>query len=173
MEILEDADQWFEAYQNGWLTHFKQTGETNWQIYNRPTNTKPISGRAIDLSQSRLILVSSAGSYLADTQEPYDAPNLLGDYSIRLYPSTTQLDDLALAQDHYDHAAVNADRQVLIPLRHLDDLVSEGVIGELAPNVISFHGYQPDVTRTLSETIPAIIEVAKKEEATGALLVPA
>jgi hypothetical protein len=118
-------------------------------------------------------LITSAGSYLADTQEPYDAPNLLGDYSIRLYSSSTQLDDLAIAQDHYDHTAIDTDRQVLIPLRHLEDMVAEGIIGELALNVISFHGYQPDATRTVNETIPAILQAAKEEEAQGALLVPA
>lgn len=173
MEILENVDQWFTEYNNGWLAHYQQTGEFNWKIYNRPTNRTAPQGRGIDLSTSRLVLISSAGSYLAGSQEPFDAPNPLGDYTIRKYPSATPLGDLAIAHDHYDHTAVDADRQVLIPLRHLEDMVSEGIIGELCDSAISFHGYQPDVTRLIDETIPQILQVANDEGAQASLLVPA
>ena len=173
MQILENEGQWQSEYQNGWLTHFQQTGECNWKIYNRPKNSQALPGHGIDLSQSRLVLITSAGSFLADSQPPYDAAHPLGDYTIRTYPTSASLDALAIAQDHYDHSAVNADRQVLIPLRHLEDMVAEGLIGELTENVISFHGYQPDVTRTISETATKVVEAAKKEKAKAALLVPA
>ena len=173
MQILENLNQWLSEYQDGWLAHYQRTGEFNWKIYNRPRNSQPVTGSGIDLSQSRLILITSAGSYLADSQQPFDAAHPLGDYSIRTYPSSTPLDALAIAHDHYDNSAVNADRQVLIPLEHLEHMVSEGNIGELADTVISFHGYQPNVTRTISETIPAIMEATKKERASAALLIPA
>jgi hypothetical protein len=68
---------------------------------------------------------------------------------------------------------VEEDSQVLLPLRHLEDLVQEGVIGELAPSVVSFCGFQPDVERTMTEMIPAILAAAKAEEVDAALLVPA
>jgi len=68
---------------------------------------------------------------------------------------------------------VNEDPQVLLPLRHLEDLVREGVIGELAPSVISFCGFQPNVERTLDELIPAIVEAARAEAIDAALLAPA
>lgn len=173
MEILENPAQWQAEYEQGFLAHFRKTGETNWKLYNRPRNSRAPSGRGIVLSRSRLLLITSAGSYLRGEQPPYDAANPLGDYSIRTYPSDTPLDALAIAHDHYDHAAVDADRQVLIPLRHLEEMVNEGRIGSLTRNAISFHGYQPDVIRTLNETIPAILEVARQEGAQAALLVPA
>ena len=173
MQILENEGQWLSEYQKGWLAHYKKTGDCNWKIYNRPKNSQAPTGPGIDLSQSRLVLISSAGSYLANSQQPFDAAHPLGDYTIRTYPSSTSLDALAIAQDHYDHSAVDADRQVLIPLRHLEDMVAEELIGELTDNVISFHGYQPNVTRTISETIPKIVEEAKNEHARAALLVPA
>jgi hypothetical protein len=103
----------------------------------------------------------------------FDAANPLGDYTIRRFPVTTPLESVAYAHTHYDHTAVKADPQVLIPLRHLADLVDEGVIGQLAPAVISFMGYQPDVTRTVHELIPAILAAVKAEAAQAALLVPA
>ena len=97
----------------------------------------------------------------------------MGDYTIRRIPAATPLSDIAYAHTHYDHAAVDADPQVLVPLRHLDKMVENGTIGQLTGNFVSFMGYQPDVTRVLDETIPAIIEAASQERATAALLVPA
>ncbi len=173
MEILENADQWRAEFQRGWLAHFQKTGEANWKLYPRPRNTRAPAGPAVDLSQSRLILITSAGSYLRTSQPPYRAADPLGDYTIRTYPTSTPLDALAIAHDHYDHAAVDADRQVLIPLRHLEDMVTEGRIGALTGNAISFHGYQPDAWRMVTETIPAIVKAAREEQADAALLVPA
>ena len=173
MEILEDRAQWQATFRAGWLAHYQQTGEQNWKIYNRPKNNAAPAGKAIALSNSRLVLISTAGGYLRDSQAPFDAPNVLGDYSTRLFPIDTPFAALAYAHEHYDHTAVNADPQVLVPLGHLADLVADGVIGELATSVISFSGYQPDVTQLLDQTIPRILQVVQAEHADAALLVPA
>lgn len=172
MDILDDRDEWYQEYQNNWLKHFQDTGETLWKIYNPPRNSSEIAGKGINLSQSKLLLLSSAGGYLKDSQEAFDASNLLGDYTTRIFPSDTPLNALAFAHEHYDHTAVNADPQVLLPLRHVETLVAEGIIGEVASNVVSFMGYQPDVTRLLDETIPAIREAIVKENPQAVLLVP-
>ena len=175
MKILEDLEQWQTEYEQGWLTHYRETGEMDWKNrYNRPKNKTAPSGSSVDLSQSRLILISSAGCYLREGQEPFSTNRAdLGDYSIRRFPSSTPLEALVFAHVAYDHTAVNEDPQVLVPLRHLEDMVNEGIIGEVAPSAISFCGWQPDVVRTINETIPAIVEVAKVEEVDAALLVPA
>lgn len=172
MEVMEKMDQWLAAFREGWLAHLQQTGQTDFKRYVRPTNKSVPAGRGLDLSQSRLVFISSAGAYLAATQTPFDAPNLLGDYSLRLFPLSTPFEALAYAHDHYDHRAVETDPQVLLPLRHLEDLAAGGVIGELAPTVISFMGYQPDAIRTVNELIPAVIEAVQAERADAALLVP-
>ncbi len=173
MDILENKDQWREEFQNGWLAHYQETGETNWKIYNRPRNSEAPSGAGVNLSESRLVLITSAGSYLAASQEPFDAADQLGDYTIRTYPSSTPFEALAYAHDHYDHAAVEEDPQVLIPLQHLEEMVQEGLIGEFAPTVISFHGYMPDSARFVEETIPKIVKEAQALRPDAALLVPA
>jgi hypothetical protein len=80
---------------------------------------------------------------------------------------------LNYAHDHFDHTAVERDPQVLLPLLHLADRVQAGAIGRLAPEVISFMGYQPDATRVVDETIPAIVTAARRLEVDAALLVPA
>jgi hypothetical protein len=173
MEIVENLAQWQRDYEQGWLAHFKETGQLDWGRYVRPNNKQAPAGPGVDLSRSRLALISSAGAYLRDSQAPFDAPDPLGDYTLRLFPSDTPFEALAYAHDHYDHTAVLDDPQVLLPLGHLAELVHEGVIGELAPSVISFSGYQPDVTRVVNELIPALLEAAKREQVSAALLIPA
>lgn len=173
MEILEDRQQWEAEFKQNWLSHFQKTGETDWARYNHPTNQIAPSGSGLDLAESRVLLISSAGSYWIGNQPPFDADNPLGDYSLRTYPIDTPFRELAFAHTHYDHAAVDEDPQVLLPLTHLQDMVEEGKIGELAPEVISFMGYQPVVTRVLDETFPEILRQAQRLEATAGLLVPA
>lgn len=173
MEILEQRDKWYAQFESGWLTHFQSTGKIDWSLYNWPNNKATPSGQAIELASSRLLFVSSAGAYLPASQEPFDTENVLGAYDIRLIPSNTAYTEIAYAHTHYDHAAVDTDPQVLLPLTHLADLVDTGVIGELTTNMVSFMGYQPDISQLLDQTIPAIVAVAKAEKADGVLLVPA
>lgn len=172
MEILENREAWYQHYQEQWLRHYQATGETKWDLYQLPNNQQVPSGKGVDLSQSRLVLISSAGGYLAASQTPFDAENDLGDYTIRTFPTTTPPTAIAFAHTHYDHTDVNRDQQVLLPLGHLQDLAGEGVIGSLADEVISFMGYQPDATRVVDETIPATLAAAKELQAQAALLVP-
>ncbi|MGD8620955.1 MAG: glycine/sarcosine/betaine reductase selenoprotein B family protein [Anaerolineales bacterium] len=172
MDVLENRDRWYAEYKNGWLAHFEQTGELDWDRYHRPTNKEVPAGPGLDLSEARLVLISTAGGYLEGRQEPYDAANPLGDYSLRTFPTSTPFEQIAFAHEHYDHRAVNEDPQVLLPLRHLEQLSADGQIGGLSDSVISLMGYQPDVTRTLDETIPAVISTASELDADAALLVP-
>jgi hypothetical protein len=172
-EILEGLESWRATFQSGWLAHVEATGQTDFKQYVRPRNIDAPAGPAIDLTRSRLIVISSAGAYLSATQSPFDAENLLGDYTVRTFPQTTDFADLAIAHTHYDHAAINADPQVLLPLRHLEQLQAAGEIGELARAVISFGGYQPDAAQVVTALVPPVVELVLKEAAHAALLVPA
>ena len=170
---LEQREQWLDAFRSGWLAHYEQTGQIDWKRYVRPHNQIPVFGPGVDLNQSRLALITSSGAYWRAHQPPFDAENPLGDYTIRAIPLSTPLKELDYAHMHYDQAAVRADPQVLLPIHHMQDLAQEGVIGELAPTMVHFMGYQPDVTRVVDETAPAILEVVHAERANAALLVPA
>lgn len=173
MDIVENYAQWQADYFVEWLPHYEKTGELVWLNYPRAHNRTAPSGPGINLARSRLLLISSAGGYLRDEQEPFDAANDLGDYAIRLFAADTPLDKIAFAHDHYEHTAVTTDPQVLLPLQHLQEMAAEGQIGALTPSVISYMGYQPDISRILSQTIPAILQAARDQRADGALLVPA
>ena len=172
MDILENKTRWQKQYRHNFLEHYHQTGTLDWRQYPHPRNTQPPPGPVVDLSTARLLLISSAGGYLPGQQEPFDAAELLGDYTVRLIPSATPLETLSYAHDHYDHAAVDQDPQVLMPLRHLEVFTGEGLIGDLATTVVSFMGYQPDVGRVVDELIPPILETAAAERIDAALLIP-
>lgn len=173
MEIVENLEQWKTDFRDGWLAHYRKTGQSNADLYGRPRNAQAPAGSGIELGDSRLLLITSAGAYLKHVQQPFDADHQVGDYSIRPFPFSTPASALAFAHTHYDHAAVDADPEVLVPLGHLSQMVDEGRIGEMAPTVISFSGYLRDVGRVIDEVIPPILEVARKEQAHAALLVPA
>ena len=172
MDILENRQQWETGF-GGWLAHLERTGQVDWGRYPRPRNTVGIPGQGIDLGRSRLMLISTAGGYLRDSQQPFDVDDLTGDYGIRTFPSSTPFGTLAYAHTHYDHAAVDADPQVLLPLRYLEELSTQGIVGDLAPSVVSYMGYQPDLSRVIDQTATAALRIARQEQVDAALLVPA
>lgn len=173
MEILENREAWAAHFTENWLAHYEKTGETDFKQYQYTKNDVAPSGKAIDLSQSKLLYITSSGAYLKESQTAYDAENPLGDYTTRLIPQSTALDELAFAHTHYNHKYVDEDPQALVPLRVLDSMQADGLIGELAENIISFHGYTPDVRRILDELAPQVVGLAKDQQADAALLVPA
>ena len=173
MEIVENLADWYEGFSAGWLAHYQQTGQTDFQLYKRPQNEATPGLPGINLAQSRLMFITTAGAYVPASQEPFDAENDLGDYSIRQFGSDVAFDQLAYAHTHYDQTAVKADPQVLMPLTHLRNKVAAGEIGEMAPSIISFCGYQPDLKRVVEEMIPQIVAIALAEKVEAALIVPA
>lgn len=173
MAVLDDRESWRAEFEAGWLKNYLETGELDWKIYNMPRNQSSISGKAIDLASARLALISTGGFYVEGEQEPFDEPDLHGRYDIRLLPITTPSESFSISHTHYDHTAANEDRQVLLPVEHLNGMVDAGEIGSLAPNIISFMGYQPDVTRVLDETIPSVCAAVADMDADAAILIPA
>ncbi len=172
MKIVERLDAWTGNLEKGWLKKYALNKTVDWKLYKYVKNAQAPSNTGIDLSSSKLLLISSAGAYLPAQDRPFNAKSLLGDYSIRTFPLTSSLSDLDYAHDHYDQEAVRRDAQVLLPLEHLQDLVDEQVIGSLSNKVISFMGYQPFVNKVVKKTIPAILRIVKAEAVDAALLVP-
>jgi hypothetical protein len=172
MDVVEKPMKWLKNFNLKWLAHFEKTGEIDWKKYQRPRNRFSPSGLPITLSESKLMLISSSGAYMPESQSPFEQDNMLGDYSHRIIPSDTKFDDIKFAHTHYDHQFINENPQVLLPLRHMEDLIEEGFIGELAPITLSFSGYQPNVIRVIKELIPSILEVVKDLSIDGVILVP-
>ena len=172
MDIVENLDSWYLEFEQGWLKRFREDGVVDFGLYKRPKNEQAPGARGVDLSKIKLMLISSAGGYLKNSQDRFDEHNDYGDYSVRAFASDTPYEAIDFAHTHYDRTAVFQDPQVLLPLEHLRNMVAEGKIGSLA-EVVSFCGYHPDVRQVVRETIPPIVEMAKEAGIDAALIVPA
>ena len=172
LEVLEKKASWLDRFRKKWLAALEERGVTNWEIYQHPRNEHAPGAAGADLRQSRLLMITSAGAYLHGEQEPFDEPNLYGDYTLRTFPVTTPFSELTYAHGHYDPAMIREDAQVGIPLRHLEKMVAAGDLGELAPNVVSFMGYQPDSARVADHVAPRVVSLAQEMAVDAALLAP-
>lgn len=172
LSIMEHPLEWLQAFQDNWLSHLEKTGETNWSVYTRVENKYTPSGKAVKLSESRLLFITSSGAYIPGKHPPFDEFNPLGDYTTRLIPSDTALNQLDYSNAHIDLTAVEQDPQTLLPLEHLQSLVDQRKLGALAPMFISFNGYHPHAIRVVKELIPTILRNAKQQQVDAALLVP-
>lgn len=177
--IVENLASWTEKFEAGWLRYVKDNvigvpgADPDWDLYKGPRNRTVPLGKGVTLSDARLLLVSSAGGSLISSDEPFDAENVIGDTTIRVFPTSTPLGDIRFDHTHYDHEAVDEDPQTQLPLRLLEEMAVEGSIGSVTDNVVSFSGYQPDVRLVVDEVAPRILRAARKEKADAALLVPA
>ncbi len=102
---------------------------------------------AVPISQARIALLTSAGLYLRDRQEPFDldgerADPLWGDPTFRVIPRGTSQDEIGVAHLHISPRDLLDDFNVALPLDVFDDLAADGVIGDLTDEHYSFMGYQ-------------------------------
>lgn len=172
MEILENPLEWLRAFQDGWLATYERTGIADWSLYASPNNRIAPSSNGIRLAESRLLLVTTSGAYFPGKHQPFDT-RPLGDYSIRLIPTATRLQDLALSHPDLNLMYAGQDPETLIPVRMLQGLVAEGVVGSLAPVFVSYCGFQPHAIRIVKELVPPILKAAREHHAHAALIVPA
>jgi len=172
MEILERPLEWLREFQSGWLSHLERTGVADWSRYSYPQNFLAPASRGVSLANSRLLLISTAGGYYPVSHKPFDCQNPLGDYTIRIVPTSVRLEKLVFSHPGMNLEFVKKDAQVLLPVRHLREMVAEGKIGSLAPVFISLCGAQPHVIRVVKEVIPNILKIARDNQVRAALIVP-
>lgn len=172
MEILEQPLEWLRAFQENWLLNLDQTGEPDWSLYTHPQNHLVPNSRGINLSHSRVLLITTSGAYYTGKQEPFRDNYPLGDYSIRTIPFNADPAQLAFSHPKFNDEYAQKDHQVLLPMQHLQEMNNAGFIGSLAPVVVSFSGFLPHAIRLVKELVPAILRVAKKYNTHAALIVP-
>jgi hypothetical protein len=74
-------DEWSQHFEAGWLAYVKKNvlgvpgAGPDWDLYKGARNRRTLAGKGIDLSKSRLLLVSSAGGSLISANQPFDAEN--------------------------------------------------------------------------------------------------
>jgi len=132
------------------------------------------------LAESTVALLSSAGLYVNDgSQEPFDldrerAEPGWGDPSWRAIPRSTPQGGLGMAHLHVNDADTMADHEVSLPLRTLDRLVMDGIVGESAPTHYGVMGYQQaGLSEWRSHTAAEIVTRLRDEHVDCLLLAPA
>lgn len=133
----------------------------------------PLAGLTKPVEDCRVALVSSAGLVVpGDT--PFDETVKGGDYSFRSIPQNADVS--ALEEHHrsdaFDHAGIEADRNIALPLDRLKELAESGKIGEVAPRHISLMGSVTAPGRLIRYTLPEVVDVLRSDEVDVALLVP-
>lgn len=130
------------------------------------------------LASSTVALLSSAGLFVEATQPSFDvdgerADPGWGDPSWRAIPRDTAQGALGMAHLHVNSADTLADHEVSLPLRTLDALVADGVVGASAATHYSVMGYQQaGLSHWRSKTAAEIVERLRDEQVDALLLAP-
>jgi len=125
------------------------------------------------LEACTICLVSSCGVHLR-SDRAMDVAHPFGDFTFRRVPSNARQNDLIIHQLKYPHDDADIDINVIFPIKRLQELASEQIIGGLTRNFFSFIGYNMDPEKfeaTVAEDIARAVD--EEERADIALLAPA
>jgi D-proline reductase (dithiol) PrdB len=125
------------------------------------------------LSECTVALVTTAGLSLPD-QAPFDVTVRMGDSSFRELPADISPQVLEMNQRSwsFDQTGILRDRNLVLPLDRLREMLARGEIGNIAPHHYSFMGSIVGPAKLMKESAP---EVARRLTADGvdvALLTP-
>jgi D-proline reductase (dithiol) PrdB len=140
----------------------------NWSVY----DTSPFTPVKKPLEESCISLIASSGIF-RDDQEPFE-PNgwPVNEVGIRLIPKETDVKRLKMHYNYYDHRDAVRDINCVFPLERLRELEEEGVIGRLAPSMISLGMGRTYKRSLIFKTLaPKIAEILHEQGVDGALVV--
>ncbi|MEZ5345438.1 MAG: glycine/sarcosine/betaine reductase selenoprotein B family protein [Pyrinomonadaceae bacterium] len=125
------------------------------------------------LSECKLAIVTTAGLMRPD-DERFDKNIKLGDTSFREIPNGFRLQDLIddHRSDSFDHAGIDADRNLAFPLDRLKELEAQKTIGSLNDRHFSFMGSILAPRKLINESAPEVAGLLKDDGVDAVLLVP-
>jgi D-proline reductase (dithiol) PrdB len=130
------------------------------------------------LADARIALVSSAGLFLEEAQEPFDVERerrepTWGDPSYRVIPADRSDQRLGMTHLHVNSTDVLADPEIALPTGALAALAAEGVIAGPTDRHVSVMGYQEaGVEAWRTRTGPEVAALLRDEGADGVILAP-
>ena len=129
------------------------------------------------LSECMVALVTTAGVARND-DKPFDQEGerrdpWWGDPSYRTIPQGTTEKEVRLYHLHIDPRFGEADLDVVLPMRRLAELASEGVVARPALTHYSTMGYILEPDELIGSTAPAIAACMRAEGVDAAVLAPA
>jgi len=139
----------------------------------RKVDPVPCADRRRALTACRVAVVSTAG-LVAPGDTPFDDSVRGGDWSWRRIPAA--MDVRTLEEHHrsdaFDHAGIEADRNLGMPLDRLRELERAGEIGAVAATNVSLMGSITAPGRLVRDTLPAVADELEADGVDVALLVP-
>jgi len=137
----------------------------------------PFTPMAKPLHACTVALVTTAGVARIEDR-PFDQAGerrnpWWGDPSFREIPLETSERDVKLYHLHIDPRFGEADLDVVLPMRRLAELASEGVVGSPARTHYSLMGYILEPEELVEKTAPAIARRMRAEGVDAAVLAPA
>ena len=138
----------------------------------------PSTPLAKPVREARFSLVTTAGIYVKDVEQPFDAERekrepMWGDPTYRRIPRDVRQDQIGASHLHINHRDLLEDVNTVLPVNRLAKLEAEGVIGSLAPTSYSFMGFQPNTTEWREHYGPEVAGMLKDEAVDAVLLAPA
>jgi len=140
----------------------------------RRNDPVPWTAPSKPLSESRVGLIVMA-CMTAPDQPPFHAEEPDFDASMRVVSSDIDPGTLVntWSGQAFDHAGLQSDANLLIPLDRLREMKAAGEIGDIAPRTVSLCGHLPKPQQFIDETAPAIARLFAEDGADVVLLVPA
>ena len=143
----------------------------------RATRPVPWTPMRMPLAECKVALVTTAGVALR-SDAPFDEERerrdpWWGDPTFRIIPHGATELDVGLHHLHVARRFGEADLDVVLPARRLDELAREGVVGLPAEAHYSIMGYQLRTRVLEEETAPAIARDLRARHVDAVALVPA
>ncbi len=125
------------------------------------------------LSECTVALVTTAGLSLPD-QVPFDVSIKMGDSSFREIPADISPQVLQMNQRSwaFDQTGILRDRNLVLPLDRLREMLARGEIGQIAPHHYSFMGSIVGPAKLMQESAPEVARRLKADNVDVALLTP-
>ncbi|MFN2454425.1 MAG: glycine/sarcosine/betaine reductase selenoprotein B family protein [Pyrinomonadaceae bacterium] len=132
----------------------------------------PCAPLGVPLREARIALVTTAGLHTPQ-QKGFDKITT-GDTSFREIPNT--IETASLIESHnsssFNHAGIETDRNLALPLDRFRELAAEGVIKELNRRHFSFMGSIFNPRKLIKETAPEVARRLRADNVNAVLLTP-
>ncbi len=120
------------------------------------------------LSQARVAIVTSAALHRPD-QDRFSA----ADTGFRALDRADRKIVMGHWSPNFDHTGFQIDLNVVYPIDRLEELATDGIIGDVAPRHFAFAGNQPDTVSELRlDTGPAVAQELLADGVDVVLLTP-
>jgi len=134
---------------------------------------------AVPIEEATVALLTSAGLYLKDRQEPFDVERekqnpTWGDPSYRVIPREVEQPEIGATHLHLNTRDLLEDFNIALPISRFAELEAEGRIGSLADEHYSFMGFQDSALRDWREDVaPEVVRRLKEAGVHALVLAPA